>query len=77
MAIFLGIGIGTKILPNYVFDGDCRNSQNPLIPAAYKLYNNSDTYFCQESCLCSMTNTSYSKYSNDDRIQFDLNYRRN
>jgi hypothetical protein len=40
LAFFLALGVGTKILPGYVFDGDCRTSKNPLIGYANTAYTN-------------------------------------
>jgi len=38
LAVFLGLGIGSKVIPDKVFDGDCKNSTNDLITSAHKLY---------------------------------------
>ncbi len=67
LALFLFLGITSKIVPDKVFEGDCKNSPNSLIESAYKLYNKSDEYFCKSYCECSISNTSLSKYSDSER----------
>jgi hypothetical protein len=47
LAMFVLIAIGCTIIPNLVFDGDCRTSKNSLIESANKLYEKSDAYFCK------------------------------
>lgn len=63
LAVFLTLGIGSQIIPDKVFEGNCQNSTNSLITEAYRLYEKSDTYFCQTGCPCSMTQNSFTKYS--------------
>ena len=48
IALFAFLGIGGQIIPGAVFDGDCKNSKNPLITSAYQLYEKSDQYFCKK-----------------------------
>ena len=47
LAMFLAIGVGCTILPDLVFEGDCKTSKNSLIESANKIYEKSDAYFCK------------------------------
>ena len=53
--MFLGLGIGAKVLPNTVFDGNCTNSNNELIEIANEAYNISSGLFCTPLCPCDLT----------------------
>jgi hypothetical protein len=63
LALFVAVGVGSELIKDKVFDGDCRNSTNPLVSSANILYEKSDQYFCKSYCQCSMTSTALSKYS--------------
>ena len=55
LAIFLSLGVGTKILPDAVFPGNCTDSSNSLIKLGNSVYGYSDRDFCKLNCSCSMT----------------------
>jgi hypothetical protein len=74
LAMFLAIGVGCIMLPNLVFEGDCRTSKNSLIESANKIYEKSDAYFCKPPCPCAMTPEGFAKYSVDDRKTLNSEY---
>lgn len=63
LAVFLGIGIGSNIIPDKVFEGNCTVSSNGLIKDANYLYTKSDEIFCHNVCPCSLSNSSLERYT--------------
>lgn len=73
-AVFLSIGIGSKVLPDKVFEGNCTESANSLIKDANYLYTTSDELFCHAACPCSLSSTSLGKYTEDEQKILKANY---
>lgn len=74
LAVFLSLGIGSKVLPDKVFEGNCTESTNSLIKDANYLYTTSDEIFCHSVCPCSLSNNSLSKYTDTEQNTLNKNY---
>jgi len=74
LAVFLSIGIGSKIIPDKVFEGNCTVSANSLIQDANSLYKISDEAFCHNECPCSFSNSSYDRYTEDEKKTLKADY---
>lgn len=55
--VFLGLGIGSELLPGSMFQGNCTISDNKGIEEAYQAYN-STLQFCTPFCPCGLKNES-------------------
>ena len=76
MIIFLGVGVGLVYLPDVFFNGDCTNSNNPVINYANNIYTASIKNYCI-TCSCALDlspayfNTTYTQ---PERLYLISNY---
>lgn len=71
--VFFSIGVTAEVLPSLVFEGNCTNSQNPLIEAANNVTLNSQLLFCSTLCPCGLTQEAIKKANYSKTDMFIIN----